>query len=91
MCLSHQKAVLSNAEESCEVSSPIGRLFILLIRGYQYFISPLFPPTCRFTPSCSQYAVEAITRYGLFHGIPRVVWRILRCHPFARGGYDPVK
>jgi len=91
MCLSCQKAATSDAAESGEVKSPFARLFILLIRGYQYLISPLFPPTCRYTPSCSQYAVEAITRYGFFYGVSKALWRILRCHPFARGGYDPVK
>ena len=67
------------------------RLGIGLVRLYQYGISPLFPPTCRFTPTCSQYAVEAIGRFGLVRGGIRAIWRILRCHPFSRGGYDPVK
>ncbi|HEB70899.1 MAG TPA: membrane protein insertion efficiency factor YidD [Desulfobulbus sp.] len=67
------------------------RLLIFLVRGYQYVISPLFPPTCRYTPTCSQYAVEAVTRYGPFRGTVLALWRLLRCHPFARGGYDPVK
>jgi len=70
---------------------PAGRLGIGLIRFYQYWLSPLFPPTCRYTPTCSQYAVEAIRRYGLLRGGAMAVWRILRCHPFVRGGYDPVK
>jgi uncharacterized protein len=61
-----------------------------LIRGYRRFISPLFPPTCRFQPTCSQYAVEAITAYGAFKGSWLAINRILRCHPFHPGGYDPV-
>jgi uncharacterized protein len=61
-----------------------------LIRGYRRFISPLFPPTCRFQPTCSQYAVEAIATYGTIKGSWLALNRILRCHPFHPGGYDPV-
>jgi putative membrane protein insertion efficiency factor len=66
------------------------RCCILLVRLYQVCISPLFPPTCRYTPTCSQYAVDAISSYGVLRGMAMAVRRILRCHPFARGGYDPV-
>ncbi|NOX25014.1 MAG: membrane protein insertion efficiency factor YidD [Deltaproteobacteria bacterium] len=66
------------------------RLCLYLIRFYQLFISPLFPPRCRYTPTCSQYAVEAIKRYGLWRGGWRALRRISRCHPFHTGGYDPV-
>jgi putative membrane protein insertion efficiency factor len=62
-----------------------------LIRAYQVLISPLFPPACRFTPSCSQYAIDAIKRHGACRGFFMALWRILRCHPFSDGGYDPVK
>jgi putative membrane protein insertion efficiency factor len=62
-----------------------------VFKGYQLFISPLFPPVCRFVPSCSQYAIEAVNRYGVFRGGGMAIWRIARCHPFTRGGYDPVK
>ena len=65
-------------------------IFILLIRFYRRFISPLFPPRCRFTPTCSQYALEAFTKYGFFKGFYLSAWRILRCNPFCKGGYDPV-
>ncbi len=61
-----------------------------LIRFYQRFISPLFPPACRFTPTCSQYSYEAISRYGVLRGGWLAVKRITRCHPFNPGGYDPV-
>ena len=61
-----------------------------LIRGYQVAISPLLPPSCRFYPSCSQYAYEAIGRYGLLKGGAKAAWRILRCNPWNDGGYDPV-
>lgn len=67
------------------------RFFIAMIRGYQKFISPMFRPCCRFQPTCSQYAIEAIGKYGAFKGGAMAVWRVLRCNPFCRGGYDPVK
>jgi hypothetical protein len=62
-----------------------------LIKVYRLFISPLFPPACRFTPTCSQYAIEAIEQHGLGHGLYLACRRLLRCHPFSRGGFDPVK
>jgi putative membrane protein insertion efficiency factor len=64
--------------------------FIWLIKGYRMFISPLFPPTCRFQPTCSMYAIEAIERFGVWRGGWMATRRILRCHPFHPGGYDPV-
>ena len=64
--------------------------FILLIKFYQLCISPLKPPTCRFTPTCSQYALEAVEKYGALKGGYLALRRILRCHPFHEGGYDPV-
>ena len=63
---------------------------ILLIRFYQLFISPLFPPTCRFYPTCSQYAIEAIQKKGVLRGVFLAIKRIAKCHPFHPGGYDPV-
>ncbi|BDD85811.1 membrane protein insertion efficiency factor YidD [Desulfofustis limnaeus] len=68
----------------------VARLFIGVISSYRYFISPLFPPACRFYPSCSVYTIEAIRHYGALRGLAKGIWRLLRCHPFARGGYDPV-
>jgi putative membrane protein insertion efficiency factor len=66
-------------------------LCIWLIRFYRRFLSPLKgQPTCRFTPSCSAYALEALQKRGLIAGTILAIWRILRCNPFARGGYDPV-
>ncbi|MGA2478310.1 MAG: membrane protein insertion efficiency factor YidD [Spirochaetia bacterium] len=65
-------------------------LAIVLITIYQKVISPAFPPSCRYTPTCSQYAKEAIEKYGFFKGSYLGVRRILRCHPFHEGGYDPV-
>jgi len=63
---------------------------IFLIRCYKRFISPLLPPRCRFEPTCSSYAIEAIRKKGFFVGSAKALWRILRCNPWCRGGYDPV-
>jgi putative membrane protein insertion efficiency factor len=62
----------------------------LAIRVYQLFIAPLLGPRCRFHPSCSSYAAEAITRYGALYGVWLAVKRVLRCHPWGDSGYDPV-
>ena len=61
-----------------------------LLRIYKFAISPMFPPACRYVPSCSEYAMEAVERYGAFQGSAMALWRVLRCHPFVKGGYDPV-
>ena len=63
---------------------------MLPIRGYQKFISPALPPSCRFSPSCSQYALEAVSKYGALKGMWLGAMRLVRCHPFNPGGYDPV-
>lgn len=62
-----------------------------LLQGYKRFLSPLLPPACRFTPTCSEYAMEAVEKYGLLGGLWRAGKRILRCNPFFEGGYDPVR
>ena len=65
--------------------------FVFLIRFYQVCLSPLKGgPSCRFTPTCSQYALEAFEEWGFFIGLALTVWRILRCNPFCKGGFDPV-
>ena len=68
----------------------ISRVLIALVRGYQKVISPLLGHNCRFTPTCSQYALEAIEKYGALKGGWLAFRRILRCNPFHKGGYDPV-
>lgn len=68
----------------------VSQLLILLVRGYQLVLSPLLPASCRYYPTCSHYAIEAVERHGPIRGSWLVVRRILRCHPFRPGGYDPV-
>ena len=65
-------------------------LLLWIVRGYRRVISPMLPPACRFTPTCSDYAYQAIERYGALKGTRLALRRILRCHPFHPGGYDPV-
>src|SRR5258708_7449941 len=61
-----------------------------MLRGYKWAISPMFPPACRYVPTCSEYAMEAVERFGAVRGGWMAAMRLLRCHPFARGGHDPV-
>ena len=65
-------------------------ILLALVRFYRREISPMFPPRCRYIPTCSQYALEAIEKYGALKGSYLALRRILRCHPFHKGGYDPV-
>ena len=65
-------------------------LMLLLLRGYKWAISPMFLPACRYVPTCSEYAIEAVERYGAVRGGFMGLRRLMRCHPFAQGGYDPV-
>ncbi|AKO94502.1 membrane protein insertion efficiency factor YidD [Priestia filamentosa] len=66
------------------------KLLLWLIRGYQLFISPLSPPRCRFHPTCSHYGLQSIQRFGAIKGTYLTIKRILKCHPFHPGGFDPV-
>ena len=68
----------------------MSRPLIFLIKGYQYIVSPMLGANCRFTPSCSQYAIDALSEHGLIAGLWLSIKRILRCHPWCSGGYDPV-
>jgi putative membrane protein insertion efficiency factor len=72
------------------MTSFLSKPLIWIFRGYQLVISPLLPPSCRFYPSCSCYAIEALQRHGVFKGIWLAVRRIARCHPWNPGGHDPV-
>ncbi len=67
------------------------KIVIYFIKGYQRFLSPLKKPCCRFYPTCSAYAIEAVEKYGAMRGGWMAIKRIVRCHPFSKGGYDPVK
>lgn len=67
------------------------KFLISLIKFYKLNISPTKPPRCKYTPTCSQYAIDAIEKYGVIKGLLLGGWRILRCNPFSKGGYDPVK
>jgi hypothetical protein len=68
----------------------VSRVLIGLIRVYQITLSPLLGANCRFTPSCSRYAIDAIRRHGSVRGMGYALWRIMRCQPFCKGGLDPV-
>jgi putative membrane protein insertion efficiency factor len=70
--------------------SPLAWLLALPIRFYKRFLSPLLPPACRFHPSCSSYALQALHKHGALRGVRLTVWRLLRCQPFHPGGFDPV-
>jgi putative membrane protein insertion efficiency factor len=70
--------------------NPVKNVVLLLLRGYKWAISPMFLPACRYVPTCSEYAMEAIDRYGVVRGSAKAIWRLIRCHPFAKGGLDPV-
>lgn len=70
------------------MNKPISLLLIGLINFYRRFISPLTPPSCRFYPTCSEYAILAIKKYGVLKGTFKAVWRVLRCNPFSKGGID---
>lgn len=67
------------------------KILISIIKFYRKYISPLKSPSCRFIPTCSEYAIEAIQKYGALKGLIMAIRRILKCHPFHKGGYDPVK
>ena len=64
--------------------------FIFLVKIYQNIISPLFPPTCRYSPTCSEYAIQSLKKYGLVKGVYLSIKRIVNCHPWGGSGYDPI-
>ncbi len=71
--------------------NPLQFVVLALLRGYKWAISPMLPAACRYVPTCSEYAMEAVERFGVLRGGWMAMKRVLRCHPFVRGGYDPVK
>jgi putative membrane protein insertion efficiency factor len=70
--------------------NPMKSVALRFLRLYKRWVSPVFPPSCRYVPTCSEYAIEAVERYGTLRGGLLSAWRVLRCHPLAKGGYDPV-
>ena len=70
--------------------NPVRRIAVAPIAVYQRLISPAFPRRCKYEPTCSAYAVQAIREYGILRGLVLAVWRLLRCNPFSHGGFDPV-
>jgi uncharacterized protein len=70
--------------------SALRAVVIAPIRAYQRVVSPLLPPRCKYEPSCSQYATQAVEQYGILRGLILAGWRLLRCNPWSHGGYDPV-
>lgn len=78
------------APAAAPTRSPLARLLVGALHGYQRWVSPMRAPACRFTPSCSAYAVEAISRHGAAYGAWLALRRLSRCHPYHRGGHDPV-
>ncbi|MBA2519661.1 MAG: membrane protein insertion efficiency factor YidD [Chloroflexia bacterium] len=85
-----QEASARRGTTSTRRHGPITWLALGMIRLYRRFVSPLMPPACRFVPSCTEFGYEAIAKYGIIRGGRLAAWRILRCNPFTRGGYDPV-
>jgi putative membrane protein insertion efficiency factor len=69
----------------------MAKIVVLILKTYKYLLSPLLPRSCRFEPTCSVYCMEAMERYGTFRGLYLTTRRVLKCHPFHPGGYDPVK
>lgn len=69
----------------------MSRIVLYIIRGYRRFISPLLPPSCRFHPTCSHYALQAFEKYGIFKGGWLTIRRLIKCHPYHPGGFDPLE
>ena len=84
------EAAAGSRQGRIALRNPVLGMLLLVIRGYRYFISPLIPPSCRFYPSCSEYATHALMRFGLFEGLRLSLIRLLKCHPLYQGGVDPV-
>jgi len=89
-CQSNPKRVGTERRQGGLPLRVLNAIFLLLIRAYQYVLSPLLPNSCRFVPTCSQYGVEALKKHGPFRGGWLTLKRISRCHPWGGSGYDPV-
>jgi uncharacterized protein len=80
----------NRAAKKESVNSALRAAVVSVLRAYKWALSPLLPPACRYVPTCSEYAMEAVDRYGIARGGAMAAWRVLRCHPFVKGGFDPV-
>ena len=91
----HEEPMLKDPADLVTQQAGVARrllgFLVALLKGYKRFVSPLLPPACRFFPTCSEYAVEALERYGLMRGGLLSLGRVCRCHPLCRGGYDPLR
>jgi len=83
-------SIVWNSQPETTEPNLFQRAIVLLLRAYKWGISPMFRPACRYVPTCSEYAMEAVERFGVIRGGLLALWRLLRCHPFVKGGYDPV-
>ena len=90
-CEQHREVIEQIGNKRTHHKTRPATLLMLPIHFYRRFVSPLFPPSCRFYPSCSQYALQALERYGTFKGGWLVFKRLLKCHPYHPGGFDPLK
>lgn len=86
----NDKASFGKLSEVCQKKEWGREIFVLPVKFYRFFVSPHLLPSCRFVPSCSEYAVLAVKKHGIFKGSALAFWRILRCNPFSKGGYDGV-
>ena len=81
---------MNTAQVAARVWHLPSALLVCLVRSYQVWISPVTPPTCRYSPTCSQYSIEAVRERGAVVGLILTLWRLLRCNPWQSGGWDPV-
>jgi putative membrane protein insertion efficiency factor len=84
------QARVPTADAARRQPSPFARVLMLMVRLYQMGLSPVLGWNCRFEPTCSRYMVQALARHGAVKGLALGLWRLVRCHPFSKGGYDPV-
>ncbi len=89
-CDTHETEEFGRGRVGTVSRNPLALVLRILLRGYQYLISPLLGPSCRYTPTCSEYAIQAIDRHGVLRGGWLAIRRLLRCHPWGGSGYDPV-
>jgi putative membrane protein insertion efficiency factor len=87
---SSRRASISTSTAERGAAGPLARALVAVVRAYQVALAPVLPPSCRFAPSCSAFAAEALMRHGAVRGAMLTLRRLARCHPWSAGGYDPV-